>query len=132
MGDNRRESLTDSELLVMKVIWHTEEALTIQEISEKVNTVNRKMWDYKTVSVFLHHISKKGYLTKKRVGHTFYYYPLITENDYAQQEMSQCIDTCVNTWANGRIDFFFSTIMKTRQFSEEEKERIRRMIDGME
>ena len=126
------ELLTDSELLVMKVIWHTQEPLTIQEISEKVNAVNRKVWDYKTVSVFLHHISKKGYLTKKRAGHTFYYYPLITESDYAQQEIEQCINTCVDTWASGRMDLFFSAMVKNRPLSEEEKEKIRGIIDGLE
>lgn len=84
------------------------------------------------MSVFLHRISNKGYLTKKRVGHTFYYYPLMTEKEYAERELHQCISKCSDAWDTGRVELFFSAIRKNRPLSEEEKQQIRGMIDGME
>ena len=44
MGDH---TLSDSELFVMKVIWRSEESLSLQDIAERVNRVYGKNCKYR-------------------------------------------------------------------------------------
>ena len=59
MGDY---ALSDSELFVMKIIWRSEETLSLQDISERVNRIYGKNWKPQTVSVFLGRNVKKNLL----------------------------------------------------------------------
>lgn len=52
-------TLSDSELFVMKVIWRSEESLSLQDIAERVNRIYGKNWKPQTVSVFLGRIVRK-------------------------------------------------------------------------
>ena len=120
--------LSECERLVLDVIWKNEEPMTIQEIAEKVIRIHGKDWQIRTVSVFLHRIVAKGYLTLERKGRTYYYHPVMTEKEYKQQEIVKCL----NTWSEGRADLFLSALVNERPLTEIEKARIRSLIDGME
>lgn len=120
--------LSECEELVLRTIWSCDEALTMQEIAEKVNQLYKRNWSSKTVSVFLHRIVQKGYLTAKRRGRVFYYYPLVDEAEYRQQAISKCIEV----WSDGHVDSFLAAFVQKRPLTEEEKIRIRGMIDAME
>ena len=121
------KNLSECEELILRTIWKNKEPLTMQEITEKVNQQYKRNWQAKTVSVFLHRIVQKGYLTAERKGRTFYYHPLVAEEVYRQQVISKCVDL----WSDGRIDAFVAAFAKGRPLTEEEKERIRSMIDAM-
>lgn len=53
-------TLSDSEFFVMKVIWRSEESLSLQDIAERVNKIYGKNWKPQTVSMFLGKIVKKN------------------------------------------------------------------------
>lgn len=95
-----KEELTECELLVMKVIWHGDEVLSIQEITSQLNQMYKKDWKVQTVSTFLGRAVKKEYLSMKRQGRLFYYYPLVSENEYGKREIAKCVDF----WGNGKVD----------------------------
>lgn len=117
-------TLSDSELFVMKVIWRSEESLSLQDIAERVNRIYGKSWKPQTVSVFLGRIVKKNLLTSKRQGRQFYYYPTITEEEYRKKEAVKCVDSL----GDGRADVFFAALSQARNLTEEEKEKIRGII----
>lgn len=52
-------TLSDSELFVMKIIWRSEESLSLQNIAERVNRTYAKNWKPQTVSVFLEELLRK-------------------------------------------------------------------------
>ncbi|MGN0335823.1 MAG: BlaI/MecI/CopY family transcriptional regulator [Lachnospiraceae bacterium] len=120
--------LSDSELLVMKVIWKSEESLSLQDIAERVNRVYGKNWKPQTVSVFLGRIVKKNLLKSKRQGRQFYYYPTITEEEYRKREAVKCVEFL----GDGRADVFFASLSKARSLTEEEKERIRGILNELD
>ena len=122
------KNLSECEELVIRVIWSSAEPLTMQEITEKVNKRFGRSWSAKTVSVFLHRIVHKGYLTAERRGRIFYYHPIVKEEIYRDHVIKKCVDV----WSDGRVDAFLAAFMQTRGLSEEEKTRIRGMIDAME
>ena len=121
------EELTDCEVLVMKVIWHSEEALSIQEITGAVNATYDKDWKVQTVSTFLSKMVKKGYLDMQRKGRYFFYYPLVTEEEYGDREIKKCVEL----WSDGKIDGFLAAFTRTHKLTEEERKRIGGMLDEL-
>ena len=121
------EELTDCEVLVMKVIWHSEEALSIQEITGAVNATYDKDWKVQTVSTFLSKMVKKGYLDMQRKGRYFFYYPLVTEEEYGDREIKKCVEL----WSDGKIDGLLAAFTRTHKFTEEERKRIGEMLDEL-
>ncbi len=123
-----QEALTECEVLVMKVIWESDEVMSIQEITSRINLKYGRDWKLQTVSTFLSRAVKKGYLAMKRRGRTFDYYPLVTEKDYGRREIVKCVEN----WGNGKMGNLIASFAETRKLSKEEKDHIRRMLDGMD
>lgn len=132
MKQNRQnitqEALTECEVLVMKVIWDNDEVMSIQEITSRINLKYKKDWKLQTVSTFLSHAVKKGYLEMKRKGRSFDYYPLVTEEEYGKREIVKCVDN----WGSGKLGNLIASFAEIRELSEKEKEQIRSMLDGMD
>lgn len=128
LQDKTQEALTECEVLVMKVIWESDDVMSIQEITSRINLRYGKDWKLQTVSTFLSRAVKKGYLEMKRRGRTFDYYPLVTEKDYGRREIVKCVEN----WGNGRMGNLIASFAETGKMSEEEKDHIRRMLDGMD
>lgn len=120
-------TLSDSELFVMKVIWRSDERLSLQDIAEGVNRIYGKNWKPQTVSVFLGRIVKKNLLTSKRQGRQFYYYPTISEEEYRKKETVKCVDTL----GDGKADVFFSALSQARNLTEEERRKIREILNEL-
>ena len=122
------DTLSDSELFVMKIIWRSEERLSLQEIVGQVNRIYGKNWKPQTVSVFLGRIVKKNLLTSKRQGRQFFYYPLISEEDYRKKESVKTVETL----GDGRADVFFAALAQARTLTAEEKSKIRGILDELD
>lgn len=123
-----RCTLSESELFVMKIIWKSEEKLSLQEIVERVNRVYSKNWKPQTVSVFLGRIVKKNLLISKRQGRQFYYYPTITEEEYRKTEALKCVEFL----GDGKADVFFAALSQARELTKEEKEKIRGILNELD
>lgn len=123
-----QEWLTDSELLLMKMIWKSKEPLTVQEVMALTNTRYDKKWKVQTVSTFLSRMVKKGYLSMERKGRTFCYYPLVTEESYCKRELDRQIDL----WGDGELDGLIASFTRTTKLTENEKEKIRRLLDAVD
>ena len=121
------QMMTECELLVMKVIWKSDDVLSLQEITERVNRDYKKNWKPQTVSTFLGRIVRRGYLSMERRGRVFYYHPLMTEDEYGKNEILKCVDF----WSNGRADSFLSAFIEERKLTDEEKKRIRSLLDDL-
>lgn len=122
------KTLSECEELVLKVIWAGDSPMTMQEITENVNQQYSRNWQTKTVTTFLSRIVQKGYLTADRKGRQFYYYPTISEEDYRRHEVIRFTDS----WTSGRADVFLAAFLSSRRLTEDEKKRIRSMIDEVE
>ncbi len=91
------EELTNCEVLVMKVIWHSDEVLSIQEITRAVNATYDKDWKVQTVSTFLGKMVKKGYLNMQRKGRYFFIIRLL-------QRKSMEIGKLESVWSCGVME----------------------------
>lgn len=128
MQDKTQEALTECEVIVMKVIWESDDVMSIQEITSRINLKYKKDWKLQTVSTFLSRAVKKGYLEMKRRGRTFDYYPLVPEEEYGRREIVKCVED----WGGGRLGNLIASFAETGKLSAEEREHIRGMLDGMD
>lgn len=122
------ENLTYCERLVIKVIWENEEPLSIKDIAAKVNERFERGWKLQTVSCLLGHLVKKGYLTMERRGRSFFYYPLVTE----EQDRTRKLTEMPEFWCEGKPDEFLTCFLMNRLITEEEKENMRKIINALD
>lgn len=119
-------AITDCELLVIKVIWGNEEAMSIKDIQSRVNSQYNKEWKIQTVSTFLARLVRKNYLRMERRGRSFYYYPLVSEEEYGRMEIVKCVDL----WGNGKIHALLSAFSEVRGLTDDEKQKIREIVEN--
>ncbi len=74
---NPQISISESEWVVMKVIWN-DPPKTLQDILSSLKHTN---WTSSTIQTYLTRLVKKGVLETQRQGKGYLYYPRISEND---------------------------------------------------
>ncbi len=74
---NPQISISESEWIVMKVIWN-DPPKTLQDILSSLKNTN---WTSSTIQTYLARLVKKGVLETQRQGKGYLYYPRISEND---------------------------------------------------
>ena len=71
--------ISDSELEVMRVLWHAGDALPVTEIRETLQ--KSRGWEATTVKTLISRLVTKGVLRQEKRG-VFYYSPLVSEAEY--------------------------------------------------
>ena len=78
--DEISEKISDSELEIMQLLWHSPRALPLSEIRKSLQ--NSVGWEATTIKTLLQRlVSKNAVLQEKR--EVFYYSPLVGEEDYS-------------------------------------------------
>ena len=70
------QSLSESEMEIMRVIWDADAPITAAQLLE---LFAHKGWKIQTVSTFLTRLVEKGVLTVERRGRSNFYTPAVTE-----------------------------------------------------
>ena len=126
------EELTKAELMVMKVIWSTDEEMMMGQMLEKVNVLWREQgkaeWKPQTLTSYLARLVQKKFILMKRKGRSYVYEVLIPENEFRQKEMARFTDT----WGNHSPAGFVAAFNKDHPLTEEQKEELRRLVDDFD
>ena len=123
-----KTNLTECEQLVMKVIWNSEEELTLPDIVKAVNETYQKEWKPQTVSTFLARLVKKNYLNSYRSGRTFYYQSLVEEKTYGHK----MIENCVEFWSNNNAGDLICALSEERKLRKDEVDKIKQLINELD
>ena len=62
----------------------------------------------------------------ERRGRSFFYYPLVKEEDYGKLEIVKCVDM----WGKGKIQALLSAFSEVRGLTKEDKKNIREIIEN--
>ena len=85
--DEISEKISDSELEIMQLLWHSPKALPLSEIRKSLQ--QSMNWEATTIKTLLQRlVSKRAVLQEKR--EVFYYSPLVSEEKY-------------NSWATEKL-----------------------------
>lgn len=124
----KKETVTDCELLVMKVIWESKEKLALPGIVERVNKKYSREWKPQTVSTFLARLVRKEFLQMTRSGRLFLYTPLVAQEDYR----GEVIEECVDFWSNSDAGSFLCALHEKRKLRPDEVETIKGLLDDLD
>lgn len=80
-----RDRLGDLELLVMKILWDTNEPLDVKEVTKRLGNTRA----YTTVMTTLNRLYRKGYLKQEKHSRSFLYSPLVSQNTFLHQTFSR-------------------------------------------
>ncbi len=75
--------ISDSEWIVMKVIW-TNETATASEIIEAL--ASEREWAPKTIRTMLNRLVSKGIIDFTKEGRVYKYYPLVSSTETIESE----------------------------------------------
>lgn len=113
------QKLFDSELKVMEVLWE-KGAITAREIVDIL--AEQIGWNKNTTYTVIKKCVEKGAIDRGEPG--FLCTPLVTRDEARQSETEQLI----NKMFGGSSELFFSAFLKNSGLSEQEAQRIAKMI----
>ena len=123
-----KKSLTplgETEMEILHHVWELKEA-TVAEVQERILT-ERKV-AYTTVMTIMKNLNDKGYLKYRKDGVT-YVYSAAQEPENVQFNL---IGKLIDKVFKGSPSALVQTLVKNESLSEEEREEIKKLIDGME
>lgn len=124
----KRKGLTDSELLVMKVIWDEKrDDMTLPEIQSLVNERFEKTWKPQTVSTFLAKLVSKNFVALYRQGRAFCYKVLIPESKYKTMQFREFL----SFWNNGDITEFVNDLSQNQVLTKEQNRLLKEKVNDL-
>ncbi len=123
--------LSDAELNVMNVLWEgaaavPSEGLSLGEIVEALKPATS--WSRNTVHTYLTRMENKGLVAINRSGEPHAYSAAVSREDCARRERSNLLDKLYG----GATGDLIAAFLKESKLSEEERDRLRQMLDEME
>lgn len=115
--------ITDSEWVVMKVLWEKSPLLNrdiIKSVSE------RSTWNNKTIETLLRRLVDKG-----AVGYNFVnskvreYFPLVSHEECEKEESESFLKKVYD----GSVSMLIAGLLKHQRVSKEELEKLKKLID---
>ena len=122
--------LSDAELNVMQVLWQAREAggFALGEVVEALKPETG--WSRNTVHTYLTRMENKGLVAidRERNGGPNLYRAAVSREDCAKKERSNLL----NKVYGGATGDLIAAFLKESRISEEERDRLRRLLDEME
>ena len=107
------QTMSESEMRVMEILWRAEEKMTSAEVIERLSTQSE--WKPSTVWTFLGRLVDKGFIHAEKAGKRSYYYiPAMTREQYRQAQTKQFLQTV----HGGSVKSFFAALSGGGEFSE--------------
>lgn len=125
---NKASLISDSEWLVMKVIWEKKEAKS-SEIAAKLYDSTK--WSDKTIITLLNRLVNKGILATKKDSNdkrAYVYYPLVSEQECIEAETDSFLQKCFN----GAVKDLMLNIIDKRKLTKSDIEELKNILDTME
>lgn len=113
--------ISAAEWEVMKLLWKNE-TLTSEKI---INSLSGKMnWSTQTIKTFITRLVKKEVIGFKKVGRTYYYYPLISEDECIKAENQSFLRKVYD----GAVSMLFTKFLEEESLSEKEIEELEQIL----
>jgi len=118
--------ISESELIVMQVIWQATEPVSVQYVQDQINETEG--WQYNTIATFMVRLADKGFLEichQDGRGRTRLFVPKISEEDYLKSHLKQTI----KRQFRGSAKAFFAAYMSQEKLEKDEIDELREWLD---
>jgi BlaI family penicillinase repressor len=114
--------ISDTEWIVMKVIWAHSECSASQIIDELEGVTK---WKPKTVKSLLSRLVKKQAIGYKEDKRSYIYYPLFTEEECVRVESQSFLDKVFG----GEINTAVANFIEGKKMSKQQIDELRKLLD---
>ena len=121
MSENLAGKITGSELEVMKLLWHAEDALPVTEIREKLQEL--KGWEPATIKTLISRLVSKGAVRQEK-RNVYFYSPLITEKEYGAWATKDLITRLYNGSARDLV----AALVHSDGLTQDDLDELRQMF----
>lgn len=116
-----RQSVTESEYELMKVLWEANEPMAFGDI---LKAVSDKNWARNTVGTMLSRLCDKGAAGFEKRGKANFYYAVLKKKDYNMGETKSFLSRLYN----GSVGSLVASLYENKEISQEEIENLRKII----
>jgi BlaI family penicillinase repressor len=116
-----KPTLTEQELLIMKVIWKLDTA-TVRQVYETM--LEHRRIAYTTVMTMMNILEQKGYLKKEQGERAYVYQPTQPQKTVIRSMVREFLDRVFN----GSAEPLLAHLVEDRRLTENDLEEIRRTI----
>ena len=120
--------LSGSEAMVMKAAWDAGEDISVPDLMIALKEKYGKDYARTTVQTFLLKMIGKGFVQIYRRGKLSYVHALKGEADYKAKLLQEEMDF----WYQGDPAQLVASLFRAGEMTEEDKEHIRRALDGLD
>lgn len=118
--------ITEAELEIMKVLWKSKEATSLQIIDE-VSKITA--WNKNTIKTLISRlVEKQAISVEKNKGNLYLYTPNISIDQYKIEENKNFLKKLYN----GSINDMLLTFAKSNELTKKDLEELMKLIDGEE
>ncbi len=121
MSENLACKITGSELEIMKLLWHAEDALPVTYFREKLQ--KSKGWEPATIKTLLSRLVAKGVVRQEK-RNVYYYSPIITEKEYS----AWATDDLITRLYNGSVRNLVAALVDSKGLTQEDLDEFRQMF----
>ena len=114
--------ISDSELVLMQLIWEKGGTVLFAEIIDAVQQ-KKLEWKHNTVLTFLSRLVEKGFLSTNKIGRRNEYKAIISEKEYHAAQTRMFVDKVYD----GNVIELVSTLIGQGLVSAQEQEELRRL-----
>lgn len=119
---NVKQTITDSEYTIMKILWRTDAKMTVADV---VRELDGNDWTASTVSTFLQRLLKKGVIACDKKGKTNLYYPLLKQSEYDLRETENFLSKIYK----GSVKNLVAALYENKKLSNEEVSDLKKMFE---
>ena len=119
---NIKQTITDSEYQIMKILWDANEKMTVADVSAKLDGND---WTASTVSTFLQRLLKKEVVACDKRGKTNLYYPVLSQKDYDLSETESFLSKIYK----GSIKNMVAALYENKKLSDDDVTDLKKMFE---
>ena len=119
---NGKQVITDSEYTIMKILWNTEQKMTVSDV---IKALDGNDWTPSTVSTFLQRLLKKKLISCEKKGNTNLYYPVMKQKDYDMSETESFLSKIYK----GSVKNLVAALYENKKLTKEDLSELKEMFD---
>lgn len=114
--------ISNSELIIMKVLWENSPA-TANDIMNYLSKTTD--WKPTTIKTLLSRLAKKKVISFEEENRTYYYYPLVKENEYVKTENKSFLKRVYG----GALKVMIANFLETEELSDEDIDELKSILN---
>lgn len=115
--------ISEAEYEIMKILW-SEYPLSTNEVCERAQ--KNHSWNQKTIHTLLSRLATKRVISYEQRGRMYYYYPVISQKKYLDQENHLFL----NRFYEGEAAPMISSLLSNTELSDSDLENLYAIINS--